>query len=705
MTNRTSGLWRIALCILPAMAGTWGLPHAPASHAVIASHAPRRADTVRQVNTDSVTAAAILAISEFFIEWQRLWRTSATLRAATQRGQQARDVRLPYLHCHPDANPAARVSVPSGTPEPSAAFLRKYAQYALVKSDHSMFAVCPSWILGESVDDALDEQSTRDGPLALALRPAASAARERLLLALDTAASALPHSAFITGQRLRFTLENGDAEGAVHIVRTCQAGRWWCNALAGYLLDRRGDALAAEQAYRHMERAMQTALPADSLCAWQDIQPLLPAGEAAAFAKLPCSGRAATLATFWLLSDPLFSESGNERWTAHQTRRVDIALRRALDGDERFVWDEERGGDAMERLILRYDWPSYTWWDGRVTDVGHSQYLMVRRTRPVPPYSTFEYSLDRVHLAPTWRATTAPFTARETDWDLAQLAADGLVDAAWWATEHFRPARPLVQLPEGQTALFRRDGHILVAAAHNLTSTRLRENARAMDVLLLSARADNDIDTVAQAVSRTGARVAVRGVLRRQPVALSLEAVVRDTQRVTARARFGVVMPPTLRAMQSGDVGISDLAILDGSSDAGDLRETQEGLLNHMLGSLTLGASSRRVGLYWETYGIAPSDTVTVAVTVQPDVAPGAVRRLGMALRLVSDPTRSLSIRWTEPHPQHHTFTINGAVPAILRSVMLNLDKLTPGQYIVRVSIERLGKPGTSSERRLVLAP
>ena len=48
---------------------------------------------------DSVAthARAVLAISEFFVEWQRLWRGSALLRNGVAGDDEIKDVRLAFM--------------------------------------------------------------------------------------------------------------------------------------------------------------------------------------------------------------------------------------------------------------------------------------------------------------------------------------------------------------------------------------------------------------------------------------------------------------------------------------------------------------------------------------------------------------------------------------------------------------------------------
>jgi hypothetical protein len=353
-----------------------------------------------RATADSVAThvRAVLAISEFFVEWQRLWRGSALLRNGVAVDEEIKDVRLAYLHCHPDAPTGTRVASATGANEK---FARKFEQFSLVVSDHSAFATCPSWILSPTVRDAGDEGVDRDGALLGQLRPAARSARARLLVALDSAARRLPGSGFLTGQRVRFLVEQRDLDGALRVARDCRAERWWCLALTAYAHQHRGAWADAEITYI----AMYDAMPTDVRCAWQDVSDLLAPSDRSAYDKTSCAARAEMHATLWWLSDPLFRVQGNERWVVHQSRHVDVALRSALDGDERYAWNLERGGDALARLLVRYGWPSYTWWDGRLTDNNHSGYLRNKRStrcHRIPPSNIRWIVCICCHCAECW---------------------------------------------------------------------------------------------------------------------------------------------------------------------------------------------------------------------------------------------------------------------------------------------------------------
>ena len=175
--------------------------------------------------------------------------------------------------------------------------------------------------------------------------------------------------------------------------------------------------------------------------------------------------------------------------------------------------------------------------------------------------------------------------------------------------------------------------------------------------------------------------------------------------RLDARIRYGIVPPPPLSAMAPREIAISDPALIDMNAAAADSPLPDESMLQRLLGTVTLGPEQRRVGLYWETYGVDAGDTVIVSVSMTSVQDLGGLRRLGMALNVASDPRRSLQIRWTEPSPQHNTRTLTGPVPVQLRSLVLNMSQLSPGPYALTVSIERPGVGSASSQRRVVVAP
>ena len=149
-------------------------------------------------------ARAVLAISEFFIGWQRIWQVSERRRAELPGREDVMKVRLPYVHCHPNIPSGQRMPTMPGR---SDVIGRPFTQFLLVASDASAFAACPTWILGADIPQASDEAVWRDGALVPSLRARAFDSRARLIGTLDSAVASWPGSMLLTGQLVRFRVE------------------------------------------------------------------------------------------------------------------------------------------------------------------------------------------------------------------------------------------------------------------------------------------------------------------------------------------------------------------------------------------------------------------------------------------------------------------------------------------------------------------
>ncbi len=88
-----------------------------------------------------------------------------------------------------------------------------------------------------------------------------------------------------------------------------------------------------------------------------------------------------------------------------------------------------------------------------------------------------------------------------------------------------------------------------------------------------------------------------------------------------------------------------------------------DSLLQHLLGSTTLAAGSRRVTRYWETYNTAPRDSAEIALRIVREDDEGLLRRLGVATRLIADPSRGLKIQWRDQEGRGGTSSLRGPFP------------------------------------------
>ncbi|MEO7996380.1 MAG: hypothetical protein ABI852_02985 [Gemmatimonadaceae bacterium] len=688
-----------------AMANTSAIQSASTTARTVNQHFPAAlhvSSYSRATDSAETHERLLFSISEFHAAWQQAWRDSETARNRSQRARSAMRLRLPFLHCHNDGRDFGALNgmVSASTLNADSVATRNYRVLEITSKD-SRYAVCPSWLLTTSVDLALDESLGRDGALLDSLRAPIQLRRAKLLTQLDSGAEAWPRDGWIAGQRVRLYLDQDDATRAIFATKTCRAAAWWCAALAGYVDARKGGTVQAELMFEQMRKDMPTAVR----CSWEDISNLFAPTERKNYEALSCDARIASNIRLWWLADPLYRTRANERRVEHDMRRVEIALRKDVLQDERYTWVAKEGGDVLAQMIERYGWPVYTAWAGFDEDTNHTGYLDGFSSPPMAPYTTFEYSLDRVHTIPPWQFVAAPFTVTASSWKLREENAKGEPVTTWWPDEHFRPARPLVQLAEGQTAMFRRQSQAIVAVAAQLNHAEVAaEPSAKFAAMLLTSTAPDKVDSLAEAVGAPNTTVALRGLVDAKARIMSFEIQGIQNSAVDARTRFAVTPPPPLDSMKLGDVAISDPALLRVDADA-MLPPASEELLDRMLGTVHLTSKLRRVGVYWETYGVSAGDTVKVSVRVIEDAQISAVRRLGMNLNVADNPNRAIMQQWTEPDAQRGTRTLDGPIPVQVRTIVLNLSQLQPGPYVLEVGIERKDGTTATGRRQIFIEP
>ncbi|MBL0939169.1 MAG: hypothetical protein IBJ03_09755 [Gemmatimonadaceae bacterium] len=633
-------------------------------------------DLPAQAHETSPDPRLMFMVSEFQASWQRAWRDS----------EEYRRMRIPYehfvqrhplLHCHLEYfDEVEYLRWPSVWPFPG----RLYAPIGGITSH----LWCPTWLLASPPDEGEDESVWKDSALRQSFRPAIAARRAQLLTALVTAYEAAPSHSWLAGQVVRFSLDARDTTGALGAAVRCRAEAWWCAALVGLVQARTGAVLGADSSFARMRRTM----PDSTRCAWEDASALLQPAEQGLYRAFDCAKRDSLNAQLWWLSDPLWRQPGNARRVEQDARRTEIALRQAITQDERLPFDVQRGGAAVAEVLVRYGWPTYRAWLGMASEREHARYLMdFRRAPPSPPYSTLEYALDRLHTLPTWRATLAPFSASALDWQLAREDSTGAPAAVWWPQEHFRPARRLVQLPDGQTVSVRRQSHVEVISALNLSHPTLRRRPDDFDIMLLASTGPEHVESLDQQTKRSGDAVRLRGQLSGAPVILAIEAIGATPSGLDARARFGYAPPAPLAVLAPNELALSDVAILTPLS-AEQVAVPTDTLLQWLQPSRALGSVNRRVTLYWESYNTRPGDSAQIMLRIVPTASAGLLRRLGIAAGVLSDPTQGIEVRWRDHEGRGGLTTLQGPVPAQMRAITLDLGPLRPGQYTIDISMQ-----------------
>jgi hypothetical protein len=155
------------------------------------------------------------------------------------------------------------------------------------------------------------------------------------------------------------------------------------------------------------------------------------------------------------------------------------------------------------------------------------------------------------------------------------------------------------------------------------------------------------------------------------------------------RLRFGVRPPPALNATHDTARGIADPILLTPPPGVSELPNDLPAALRLMATSHVVPPSGR-LGVYWETYGYEPADTVELAVWIERYTPQGIVRRFGAALGVTTDLNTPVAVSWMEPQPGYRTFVFReGGVAVIGRSLSLDVSGLPPGEYRLETAVRR----------------
>ncbi len=630
----------------------------------------------------------VLAATEFHSQWQLLWISSEDTRLQRVSSTDVAKNRVTFVHCHDDHyNDAVSSDVKYwGNPSP----------YTRINSRRPVYGICPSWMLSGALYQAGDESVSRDGALLERLRPIAAQRRARLVSQLQASYVNDQSSVWITGQLARLLVDQGGHAQASAFVKTCSSYRWWCEALHGYVAARFGEQLNADSAFTRMRRSMPDSLRH----LWEDVGRWLPEEEWSSYLRtsgLPIDSLQERL---WWLADPLYREAGNARRVEQDVRNMEIVLRSMTVQDERYSFDAHRGGDALALTIRRYGWPSYVGWSGEKDRRSHTAYLRESfRSQKLPSYTTFEYTTDRVRTLPLPSAVRSPFEASSTDWELLKIDPTTGPKTNWWPVEHYRHSRKLVQLPKGQTVSMRRQSYVDVVSAVSMTHSSMEPNM-SFDVLLLSTSGPSKVDSIDQQIVSAGSSAVLRGQISQSPTLLAIEALgVGGGAKagVDARTRFGYAPLGPLSSLERGSIALSDIAILERVNPE-LLRSPNDTLLGALLPTTSLSGDSRVVTLYWESYGTTPEDSLEFTLGVESASTAGALRRLGAAVGIASDPTTSVSVRWKDTDGRAGTTTLRGPVTVQMRALTIDLSSLRAGSYTIHIAASL--RDGRSVETR-----
>lgn len=558
---------------------------------------------------------------------------------------------------------------------------------------------CPSW-LPELEKDPPDEDESLDLAIPPRERRAVATNREALIRELDDAHMRAPNDPWIAEQRVRFLLDARATQRAQDAAASCAGDAVSCLELQALVREQAGDAQGAEAAFR---RADSLSTVRAGRCLDADVLLLMAPAQRSTLSQRACSDQRAWEARLWWLADPLWGVAGNERYLTHRTRQAQMRLRSALDRDERFVWSPLAGGRGMRELIIRYGWPTHTFWSGGQLEHDISAFREVGVAIVAPPYTAKEYRRDRQALVPAPRVIDDPYVAVASDWEFSPPS--GRAYEAWWPAEHMRLPVSLLPLPQGQAAVLRRDSTVrFVNAVNDATSALRVSEDEAWVAVLAGSTGPDDVRTLRESAHLGAATLRFDVHMPAAPrLLLSTEVLVPSMPQVALRDRRGVSLPSTLGDMAPGAVALSEPMLLALPSEVVETPTDPDSAAAFLAGTLTFSRTAP-LALYWESYGFAASDTVDVSMRIVRDDDAGRVRRVGEVLGLVGERRDSVLITWREPDVRRgRVVEAASSVPVLSRGLQLNVQALPAGAYRLVLELLRGDGARARSERRFVL--
>lgn len=485
-------------------------------------------------------------------------------------------------------------------------------------------------------------------------------ARTKLLALLDTLGSRIPGDEWIAAQRVRYLIEARRYGDAVRAADQCsEAGSAYrCRAYAGVALHDSGAVAAADSAFA----TALAAMPDSIRCQWTDISLLIDDEIADRYHHADCAARREIEASFWRLTNPLFlrDHDYSNEFLARVTRTDMARNSRTPMGSSTEA--------AFRETALRYGYD--TWFV---------------RDDPPPgsmaeaPIAGYREGGSGFNFVPDYRVFVSPTSLASDDWELKLRSARTIYAPAY--------ARRFRSLARRQIALFRRGDSALVVAAYDVSDDTLFARAPIEAGLFTAPIDSTHVGGARGAVER---RAAPRGLLTAtaswHPMVVSLE-LLDSASRSAARARYAVAPP-----IHGGRVGISDLLIFTPPS-----ADTQLHGLDAVL-PLALHddrvSATQPVGIFWETYGVR-LEGEDLDVVLQIDrVKEGWRRRAAERLHLAS-PFSPVKVQWQEMP--------NGKSRVASRAMALDLSRLEPGRYEIRLTLTARDEPAAVATREIVV--
>jgi hypothetical protein len=318
--------------------------------------------------------------------------------------------------------------------------------------------------------------------------------------------------------------------------------------------------------------------------------------------------------------------------------------------------------------------------------------------------TSFEYAMPRYHLVPALTALRRPFDAEPRDWAISdpEPRSPDEVTQRWWPREHAALPYKIVEIKAHQFGMFRRMDSIIYALAAELPSAaKVSRTGAAVSAALVISDSPGSITVLAR--SPVHDTVVAWGLGPSKDLIVGLETGLGpDSSVPAARIRFGAHAPPLLSELVPGSTAISDPVFTRASSSADTLPTQAEIATSQMLGSVTF-QRRQKVGIYWETYGIAGGDSVDLAVWIERQSVQGPARRLGILLGIAKDLNTPIAISWSERSPMPTVPLGAKGVPIVGRSINLDLADLPAGDYLLQVAVAKPGRAPVRGQRKFVI--
>lgn len=507
-------------------------------------------------------------------------------------------------------------------------------------------------------------------------RPEVQLARHKLLSMLSEAAREI-HDPWITGELVRYLVENGSMPRAEQTARDCglaPSEAWWCSALVGYVLHLQNRWIEADTEF---EKALD-GMPADERQQWQSFRYIVSGGAEKTLDGMAPEARAKERALFWELSDPLYLVDGNDRLTDHFARWVQAVNERDAANPQLWVWEAD-----LDESLIRY---------GRIRGYSreYSPQSILQGVNPATQDTRrivgHHHPQSRGYLFPE-KFLQAPSRIPPESWITPPRIA-----RTWYAP----PYAPFFSGLETQVGRFRRGDDMLVVGAYkpapppapnDSTFGETERDALAQPIetpvqagLFLVSVDDGQIQEVRDTVPE--------GVftLTTTPGDYVSSLEVLDAPEGRAwRARQGVRQTP----LTPGLIAVSDLMIL--KPDA-PLPETMDQAIPLIRPGVRI-RQGEHFNVVWEVYGLQVREPVQVTLGFtrgHPDFLAPVGEFQGTL-----DLDRSVSVTFQDTGPDQ--------IQSVFRSVGLELPALEPGLYTLHLKLELPGREPVFTSRPIVV--